>query len=249
MRRKAPDALRIHFAAVSTTGVDQTCGPLRDLRADHAYVLRRSTFSREGEYLEDVTVERLEDAGIEVSELYVDMDDPALVAADVAEVVEEQPRMSYRFNLSTGPRGATIAGVLLATFWPVQPYMAHVNKSKESETPDGYPYSGYTDFPTFKQDPPRDAGVRALQYLVDEGGRTSQSSMIEDLHGRGFIRPEKPGVDRLSPQAKQGQFRTIMKELRELGFARKEKEGNRAYWEVTQEGEMGLKLFGGEVPA
>src|SRR2546426_11031432 len=109
--RSDADALRIHFVAVGPRELSRVCGPLISLRADRAFLLRAGVEEGEAPYREKIR-ELLKTARVEVHELDVQMSDPALLANSVAKIVESSPGMSYRFNLSTGPREAVLGGYL-----------------------------------------------------------------------------------------------------------------------------------------
>jgi hypothetical protein len=240
------DALRIHFVAVGPRELSRVCGPLISLRADRAFLLRAGV-DREAPYREKIR-EVLKTAKVEVLELDVEMSDPALLANSVVKIVESGPGMNYRFNLSTGPREAALGGYLVSMFWNVQPYwslVAHDLPPEDSEF-DDHPFSHTVNVPAFRQVPPRQELLDALEWLVDEAKPARQKVMIEALVDRGIIRPKVEGkATHLSAQAKQGQFRSIIEALQRFNFVRQESPSNPRVWSLTDQAKVALALFRG----
>lgn len=250
--RRRGDALRCHFAAVGQWEAEQVCGPVIELRADKLYLLRQAV-NDEGQEARELVRDRLRreakekgNNATDVEEINVDMRDPAAIAHEVGTVVEADPGMNYRFNTTTGPREVATAAALACMFWDVTPYVVFVDTERRTERPEEgmFPYAGYRNVPRFPQPRPKSAALDALDWLASRGGRATQRELIAELSSRGHIR-SRTRRD-LSPQARQGQFRSIVEPLVRLDFLSVATETG-PVWALTDEGRVGLVLFRGRL--
>lgn len=238
--------MRIHLAGVRPLELESVVGPLEDMRAD-ALILLRQAPDDEGQYVRERIRERCGELGVEVDEVDVGVQDPAFVAHAITRVVDESPDDAYRFNLSTGPRTVAFGGFLAAQFRPIRLYHAVVDAERPSNDPglSEHPYLRSVNVPAFHHEPPRDEVLDALEELLRLEGTASQAEWIDALVQRGVIRPKRKGVEELTPQAEQAQFRVLSDALEGYGFVERPAERRSRVFRVTPEGLMGLRLFRG----
>ena len=250
------DARRVHFAGIQRTQLELVLGPVLANPVNRLYLLRQILGPGQTDAEELVLKklrERLQGTGVEVIDLDVDFRDPAKVARAVGTVVESDPDATYRYNVSTGPRESTVAGMLAAWCWDIHPYLVRlppqqgpqgiITAAEGVELAD-YPFEEAIDIPVRNRLSVTGMARDILRLLCKmEGDEVLQRELIDDLTTQGFMR----GTDGLEirDNAKQNRFDTAVAHLQRGDLARKHGTGRNCTWSATREGLLAHRVLTG----
>jgi uncharacterized protein DUF6293 len=232
--------LRVHFAVVGSE-VLRVAEPMKILDADVGLLLTLSKTDRSGLNAEKIKHELKNQIKIEVMEC--SSFDTSVIVDEIGSVVTAYPHHEYMFNVSTGPRTASIAGVIGGMFWRLQPYYIAINDQAKPVHGEGdFPVSGAPKFiPTF-QIPVLDQGaVQALEFIAGAGQPIAKHTLIAHMVKIGQMGPRQR--KEVTSQALYGQVDSILDRLYSWGFVEREGHGKQARITVTESGIEGRKMF------
>ena len=236
-------SLRVHVGAVGFE-VERLYQPMVAMEADVALLLMRSTTDRPQamETFDEVS-RLLQENHVKTEPVYCDLWDTNDVVNTLGGIFSGAPAHSYFFNASTGPKPACIAGVVAASFWPVETY--YVAADYDSPV-----VRGVLDFRV--RGPPRfftalsvegpDPGSMAVMtHLVKRGEPVRKKELIAAMETQGLI---GSGSDRAStPQALHGQIDSILWRLERWGFVNLSGHGKGLRISLTEHGKGGYLMF------
>jgi Domain of unknown function (DUF6293)/DUF6293 C-terminal winged helix domain len=233
--------LRVHIAPVGKE-VLRVVEPMRVLYADVALVMTPSSTGPSSLIPEKIK-RQLEAKDIPTQIVECNVQDTSEVVNAIGSIVSLYPRHEYFLNASTGPRAASIGGVIAAMFWSVRPYHVDVNEQAKPVNGEGdYPIRGPPRFiPTFEIPPLDKAAVSALEYVAGTSQPVSKGMLIGHLKQKGIVGPRQQV--NVSDQALYGQLDTILHRLDTWGFVDLTGRGKETRIKVTDRGIEGRKMF------
>jgi len=239
----AGTSFRVHLAAVGFE-VERLFQPMVSMHADIALLLMRSTTDRQRAMETFHEVSRLLDAkGVRVEPVYCDLWDTNDVVNTLGGIFSAAPAHSYFFNASTGPKPACIAGVVAASYWPVQTY--YVAADYDAPIVHGaqdYPVKGQPSFFTaLSVEGPDSGSMAVMTHLVKRGEPVRKKDLIAAMETQGLIglRSQRAAT----PQALHGQVDTILWRLEKWGFVQLSGHGKGLRISLTEHGKGGYLMF------
>jgi hypothetical protein len=165
------------------------------------------------------------------------------VVNEVGSIVTASPQHDYLFNVSTGARTASIAGVIAGMFWHVRPYYVAVDDQAKSLTLEGdFPTIGSPQFiPTFEIPLLERKAIEALEYIAGKNEPIPKRSLIGYLKETGIVGPRQK--EEVSEQALYGQLDSILQKLDAWGFVDLIGRGKLMRIRITDRGIEGRKMF------
>ena len=233
--------LRVHFAPLGFQ-VQRIVEPMKMVRADVGIILTYSQTDR-AQHLLPKVISDLEESNIRTETLRCNIWDTSEVVNEIGAVVTSARQHEYFFNLSTGTRNASIAGVMAGMFWQVTPYFMPINdQGKPIDSEQDFPVSGSPNFvPTFEVPILEKQALMALEFLVSRSGPFWKREVLSFLKEKGVIAPRlKQSV---SDQALQGQLDSILNKLTSWGFIELSGRGKKLKIGITPKGIEGRKMF------
>lgn len=240
-QRQESVRLRIHLAPISSE-VLRVVEPMKRLRADIAILLAYSQTDRT-RFTLDKIVQQLNEYRIQTKVIECDIFDMSQVVNQIGSIVTAAPLHDYFCNVSTGPRTASIAGVIAGMFWHVRPYFVFVNdQAKPVHFENDFPIVGEPRFiPTFEVSALDQSAVAALECLTGSVGPMSKRQLLGELKRGGFVGPRQK--EQVSPQALYGQLDVILRKLESWGFIESRGRGKGMHIAITDKGIEGRKMF------
>jgi Domain of unknown function (DUF6293)/DUF6293 C-terminal winged helix domain len=234
--------LRIHLAPIGFEEVLRIVAPMIRLRADAVILLTYSQTGRERFSLEKV-VQQLKDARIPTKIVECDILDTSQVVNQIGAVVTAAPQHEYFYNVSTGPRTASVAGVIAGMFWQVRPYFVSVDdQAKPVHFERDFPVTGDPRFiPTFQVSLLDQSAVVVLEHLAGSQEPVSKRQILVELKEKGIVGPRQKA--KVSPQALYGQLDAILRKLESWGFVELKGRGKSMRIAITDKGIEGRKMF------
>jgi hypothetical protein len=165
------------------------------------------------------------------------------VVNTIGGIVSAAPAHTYFFNASVGPKPACIAGVVSASFWPVQAYYV----AADYDTPPvrwehDHRVKGQPRFFTaLSAEGPDEGSMAVMTYLVGRGQAARKKEVIQSMENQGLIGSRSNRA--ASPQALHGQLDTILWRLERWGFVRLDGHGKSLRISLTEHGKGGYVMF------
>ena len=233
--------LRVHFVPLGYD-VARAVSPAKELRADVVLLLVPARNARPGPPLRRA-LRVLDAAHIQREVLECDVWDPPSVVDEVGNILIAAPRHDYYFNVSTGPRTASVGGTIASMFWRVRPYyqpVAYVDSSVVS-TVDA-PVTGPPFFvPTFEAPLLDASAVETLRFLATQTVALSKRQLMAHMRDAETIYPRVKS--RVSPQAFHAQANVILRHLLAWGFVEATGHAKRMRIRATEMGRGGARMF------
>lgn len=216
--------------------------PLKRLRADAALLLTYSQTGR-GRFSLEKIVQELKDNRVPTKIIECDTFDTSQVVNQIGSIVTAAPQHEYFYNVSTGPRTASIAGVIAGMFWNVRPYYVTVDdQARPVHFEHDFPVTGDPRFiPTFEVSLLDQSAVEVLEHLASSEESLSKRQILTELKDKGIIGPRQK--TKVSPQALYGQLDAIIRKLEAWGFVELEGRGKGTRVLITDKGIEGRKMF------
>jgi len=193
--------------------------------------------------LTELIVKHLEENRVRTQVLECNVLNTSEVVNEVGSIVTASPHHEYLFNVSTGARTASIAGVIAGMFWHVRPYYVEVNeRAKPIHSEHDLPTSGPPRFiPTFEIPMLDHAAIKALEFIAGMNDPIPKKSLLSHLRETGVVGPRQS--ERVSPQALHGQVDSILHKLDTWGFVELTGRGKYMRIRITDKGIEGRKMF------
>lgn len=233
--------LRVHFAPIGWE-VERLVSPAVEMRADFVYLLIASTTDRTAKSLKACR-DILKNKRIKSKVLEVDLWDAGMVVNSVAKIVNSAPGHDYFFNLSTGPKPASLGGLICGMFWEIAPYYVPADYTQDVARWQGdYRALGSAKQMVRFRIPPLDRdSVLLLSYIATEARPVAKLFLLGKLREAGVIGPR--AKTEVTEQAFYGQLNALLERLSAMKLIVVEGKGRRARIALTAEGRDGYKMF------
>ncbi|OLC33199.1 MAG: hypothetical protein AUH84_07345 [Thaumarchaeota archaeon 13_1_40CM_4_38_7] len=232
---------RVHIAPVGRE-VIRVVKPMITLKADVAILLTLSKTDQSGLSAQIIRKE-LEKEHIPTTIIECNISDSSEIVNEVGSIVSAYPHHEYMYNVSTGARAASIAGVIAGMFWGVRPYHIGINEMAKPVHGEGdLPTVGSPQFvPTFQIPRLDQAAIEALEFIASTKEPISKNLLITELKKTGKVGPRQSKS--VTPQALYGQLDSILYKLETWGFVELIGHGKSARVSITETGIEGRKMF------
>lgn len=233
--------LRVHFAPVGRE-VLRVINPMTILKADVAILITLSKTDQSG--LSALTIKNeLEKHHIRTMVVECDISDSSEIVNEIGTIVSAYRHHEYMYNVSTGTRAGSIAGVIAGMFWGVRPYHIDVDELAKPVHGEGdFPIAGLPQFiPTFQIPQPDQAAIEALEFIASSKDPLSKRLLMTQLKSSGKVGPRQSKS--VTPQALYGQLDSILHKLESWGFVDINGHGKSARVTITETGIEGRKMF------
>lgn len=233
--------LRVHFVPVGFEVV-RVVEPLRALRPDAVFLVTSGERDKATDYLSKIQ-ELLTKQRIRHSLLLCDVWDATKVADMIGATIRSAPEHDYFFNVGTGTKPCTIAGVLASLIYGITPYYVQVDyEAKPQYLPLDFPTKGPLQIlPSFRVPPLDGAAIEALSFLALQEKGIPKRTLLAHMKEKGFVKARSGGM--VSPQALQAQVNAILTRLHAWNFVRIDGRGSRLSIQLTAQGQGGARMF------
>ena len=233
--------MRVHLAPIGFE-VMRVFDPIISLRADIALLLTYSKTDRARFYVEKIKA-LLDENRVKSMIIECNIWSTSEVVNEVGSIVNSSPQHEYFFNVSTGPRTASIAGTISGMFWQVRPYYVSVNDlEKPVHSESDFPVARPPQFiPTFEIPLLEKSAISALEYLAITNGPVSKGDLLSYLKEKSIIGPRQKST--VSPQALHGQLDSLLQKLSAWGSIEQLGRGKQMRIGITENGIEGRKMF------
>lgn len=233
--------LRVHFAPIGRE-VIRVIKPMTILKADVAILITLSKTDQSG--LSALTIrDELKKHHIRTMVIECNTLDSSEIVNEIGSIVSAYRHHEYMYNVSTGTRAGSIAGIIAGMFWRVRPYHIEVDElSKPVHGEGDFPTLGSPQFiPTFQIPQPDQAAIEALEFIASSKEPLSKRSLMAQLKTTGKVGPRQSRS--VTPQALYGQLDSILYKLESWGFVDINGHGKSARVSITETGIEGRKMF------
>ena len=233
--------LRVHMAPVGSE-VLRVVEPMKALHADVALLMTLSKTDRSRFFAEKI-IRDLQKNHIQTQVIECNVLNTSEVVNEVGSIVTASPQHDYLFNVSTGARTASIAGVIAGMFWRVRPYYIAVDEQAKSVALEGdFPTVGSPQFiPTFEIPLLDRKAIAALEYIAGRNEPIPKRLLMGHLKATGIVGPRQK--EEVSEQALYGQLDSILQKLDAWGFVDLIGRGKLMRIRITDRGIEGRKMF------
>ena len=239
--------LRIHISPVGFE-YKRVTDPLIRMQADKVYLISYQENDYGQEYIKLIKNELKENYNhIEIVEIFVDIWDLYQCIEKFREIILKEGNNHVYFNVSTGTKITSIAGMFSCMLWNANPYYAKVNYLTRKKEMNILPedIGELQSLPVYDINKPKFEFVLVLNLLKSAGGKMKKAHLISKLEDEGIIRIKDETKVELTKSAKHSQLRAILDPMEyDWKYVIIEASGRRSEVFLTEQGDNALKIFG-----
>ncbi len=239
--------LRIHISPVGFE-FRRVTEPLIRMQADKVYLVSYQKNDSGHQFLEMIKKE-LDNSykHIKIMEVFVDIWDLYQCIEKFREIIHEEKGNHIYFNVSTGTKITSIAGMLSCMLWDASPYYAKLDylaREKKIDVPSEH-IGELESLPVYEINKPKFEVMLVLDMLKSADGKMKKSHLISKLEEKGIIRLKDETKKELTKSAKHSQLKAILDPMEsDWNYIRVEASGRRSEVFLTEQGRNALKIFG-----
>ena len=242
--------LRIHVVPVGFYFRRVTV-PLIRMRADKAYLVKHTRNDSEVANMFYAKIEKeLENnyKHIQREDVFVDLWNLYECMEKFREIIYDARENHVYFNVSTGSKITSIAGMLACMLWNAHPYYVPIKYTENWKSVDiDEEVCDPEDLPTYSINKPRAEFMLILDLIDKHGGTMGKTRLIKKLEEEGVIKPLDSSEDELSSPAKHNRLRSLLNPMeRDWKLVSVRTQGRRSEVSIQDQGKSALRIFGTE---
>jgi hypothetical protein len=239
--------LRIHISPVGFE-FKRVTEPLIRMQADKIYLVSYQKNDSGHPFLEMIKQELGNNyKHIKIMEVFVDIWDLYQCIEKFREIIHEEKGNHIYFNVSTGTKITSIAGMLSCMLWDASPYYANLDylaRENKITIPSEH-IAEIESLPVYDINKPKFEVMLVLDLLKSADGKMKKSHLISKLEEKGIIRLKDETKKELTKSAKHSQLKAILDPMEsDWNYIRVEASGRRSEVFLTEQGRNALKIFG-----